>query len=56
MNESKEVFVKPQIRISEYAHESFLVEMTKRKKESLSALLEALAADLELSRKAGVSS
>jgi len=53
MNGSKEVFVKPPIRISEYANESFLTEMTKRKLPSLSALLEHIAADLELSRKVG---
>jgi len=53
LNKSKEVFVKPPIRISEYAHESFLTEMTKRKLPSLSALLEQLGADLEVSRKVG---
>ena len=48
MNESKEVFVKPQIRISEYAHEALLNEMDRRKAVSLSALIEMVAADFEL--------
>ena len=46
-------FVKPQIRISKHAYESLLTEMSKRKLESLSELIERLAADLEISRKVG---
>ena len=53
MSQSEDEFVEPQIRISKHAYESLLTEMSKRKLESLSALLERLGADLEISRKVG---
>jgi len=51
MVDSENDFVKPQIRITKYAYESLLTEMSKRKLPNLSELLERLAADLELARK-----
>ena len=43
--------IRPQIGITNYAYESLLTEMKKRKCENLSELLEKIAADLELARK-----
>jgi len=45
------VYVKPQIRISEHAYDSLITEMTIRKLESLSLLIEHIAAELEARRK-----
>ena len=53
MNESKEEFVKPVIRISAYAHEALLNEMNNRKAINLSSLLEMVAADFELKNRKG---
>jgi hypothetical protein len=39
------------ILISKHAFESLLAEMTKRKCESISELIEALAVELEVNRK-----
>ena len=51
MSQSEDKFVKPQIRISKHAYESLLTEMSKRKADSLSSLIEMVAADLELLRR-----
>jgi hypothetical protein len=44
-------YVKPQIRISEHAYDSLIAEMTIRKLDNLSLLIERLAVDLEMRRK-----
>ena len=41
----------PKLAITKQAYESLLMEMSKRKLESFSALIEQLAVELELNRK-----
>ncbi len=53
MADSENDFVKPQIRITKYAYESLLTEMSKRKLPNLSSLLESIAIRLEQARGVG---
>jgi len=48
---SEQETIRPILGISKMAYESLLTEMTKRKCENLSKLIESLAAELELRRK-----
>ena len=46
-------FIKPEIRISEYAYDALVSAMKKRKMKNLSDLIEKIALDLELADKIG---